>query len=771
MLCVAGTEAVQAQSDDYAYTNTYTDVWAIPTPSLYGGVGLIEMRNARFMPDGYLWVESTIKSPDDRFDINFQPTPWLETTFRYTVNYALAPQGQRALYDRSFDIKLRLAEETVYTPQVALGVQDFIGTGVYSAEYLVASKRFGPVDATLGLGWGRLASRPAFENPFCAIYASFCVRSGDQTGTGGSPLAGSYFRGPKVGLFGGIEYKTPIPNLTFKLEYSSDDYSQESTYVKPGISRKDQVFINYAPIPVNVGLNYRLWSNVDVGFAYMYGRVPELNIDIFANPAEPAWNARLDAQPAIVPRPETSAEPVHPAPQISLPNKDLDETLTAHFVDLTQLPQIDGRPPDPAMAAAQAPAAKTELAAAGEKPISATDAIAKMQAAIEDQGLKVDTIGIRKDVVRVEIENSQYLRDSEAISRTIRVLSESAPQDINAFEITTAFAHVPLTTVTVPRSQVDALGAQTGTPAELWASTMFSDARPSTRYGEVQGFPRLTWSLFPSVQQDLFDPNNPIYIGVGIAGSSHLELIPGLTLDGTATYGLWNDFGSITRPSNSLLPHVRSDIVSYLQHGFTGIDNLSMSYYAKLGPELYARATVGYLEQMFGGYGGEVLYRPFGQRWALGADVYEAYQRNVDDLFGFGQYNYHILTGHASLYVETPWHGITAVVRVGRYLAGDYGGTFELYRRFDTGIQIGAWFTLTNVPFSKFGEGSFDKGIKIVIPTEWILPFGSTSSYELDLRPTQRDGGQALDNDAQLYDLTQTSSYGDMERQWPRVFQ
>jgi Exopolysaccharide biosynthesis protein YbjH len=78
---------------------------------------------------------------------------------------------------------------------------------------------------------------------------------------------------------------------------------------------------------------------------------------------------------------------------------------------------------------------------------------------------------------------------------------------------------------------------------------------------------------------------------------------------------------------------------------------------------------------------------------------------------------------------------------------------------------------LTNVPFSKFGEGSFDKGIRIVIPLEWALPIGSTTTYEMDLRPIQRDGGQPLENDAILYDMTQSSNEGDLQRQWSDVLQ
>ena len=83
-----------------AQTDPYTITGDIPTPSLYGGVGLLDTRISRFMPDGYLWMDVALKSPDDRIDLNFQALPWLETTFRYTINYALPPVGQRALYDR-----------------------------------------------------------------------------------------------------------------------------------------------------------------------------------------------------------------------------------------------------------------------------------------------------------------------------------------------------------------------------------------------------------------------------------------------------------------------------------------------------------------------------------------------------------------------------------------------------------------------------------------------------------------------------------------------
>jgi hypothetical protein len=872
LLLAAAAAAIFAEGRADAQTYTYVDQPFLPTASNYGGVGLLDMRNARFMPDGYLSFTGILKSPDDRIALTFEALPWLEATIRYTIDYALPPPQQRALYSREFDLKARLFQETEYTPQVAVGLQDIIGTGQYAAEYLVASKYVGPFDLTAGLGWGSLAQRDVFQNPLCSIYSSFCRRP-PFTGQGGT-LTLDYFRGKDVGLFGGIEYQTPIPKLTFKVEYSTYAYQEESR-----VQHTD-----YERIPVNVGLSYRFWSSVDVGVEFMGGRELAVKVSMALDPTKPNFPARIDEPPPFTARTEAeaiaaqteidiaSAGP-NPTPQTRAGGRQRsapianpivgsngypagnpapttqpgDEPWRVHFVDLTApAPAPDVRPPDPAMSSAASAdqnigrllhdaglhvtdnwidgrtlvvqidnrpnldagsicealsgqersiAGVREIAFVGSDwnpikfcdntgprvqpqavsasidsfiTVSKPDLIRKMRAAIAAQKLIVEGIAINGTVLDVEIENERYLRDAEAIGRTVRALSAVAPASITAFRITTSIDQIPLTTVTISRTEIDALGNSTATPAEVWSSSVLADASPSVDYGNGQRFPRFDWSIFPSLQKELFDPNNPVYIGIGISGSTHTELLPGLTLDAEATYSIWNNFGSITRTSNSVLPHVRSDAALYLKYGASGIDDVTLSYYSKLAPDVYTRVSAGYIETMFGGGGGEVLYRPFGSRWAVGVDMWQVWQRNYNDLFGFQHYN--TATGHVSLYWETPWYNITTVLRGGRYLAGDYGGTFEVYRRFDTGILVGGWFTLTNVPFSKFGEGSFDKGIRIVIPLEWVLPFGTTTKENLDLRPVERDGGQRLVNDTTLFDMTQSSSEGDLQQQWPSVF-
>ena len=127
----------------------------VPTLSQYGGAGLLDTRTARFLPDGTFSLGGLIKIPDDRVSATFQALPWLETTFRWAHDYGIETiQGQGS--DRSFDVKIRLWEESNDLPEFAVGLQDFIGSGIYSGEYIVGSKAWG--DLIFRSAWGGDAS-------------------------------------------------------------------------------------------------------------------------------------------------------------------------------------------------------------------------------------------------------------------------------------------------------------------------------------------------------------------------------------------------------------------------------------------------------------------------------------------------------------------------------------------------------------------------------------------------------------------------------------
>lgn len=733
----------------------------VPSPSNYGGAGLLDTRTARFFPDGYLALTASLTSPDDRYAITAQALPWVEFTFRYSINQAIA--SNPVLHDRSFDMKFRLAHESEDLPEIAFGFQDFIGTGVYSGEYLVGSKRFGPLDFTLGFGWGRLGSRGTFKNPFGLISRNFYTRGGESSGTGGTLAFNAYFHGPEVGVFGGIEYDTPIDKLKFKIEYSSDAYTEEK--LEHG---KDYSF------PVNAGFSYRPFSWLDIGVSIMHGHYAGVRLSALTDLTAENWLTRIDQAPRFRARPAQAAGTIlQPDPPAASAGQSSAGTK---FVDLTQTrPETASSPQDLGFPALP-PVPPVMIPGAMNPPVSETvvdglmdEVRQRIKTGIEGQKLLLRGLSAEGNRLIILIENPRYRRDPEAVARTARVLSATAPPDMEVFEITLLAAGQPETTVKLQRKEIDHLARREGSPAELFqtAEVLPGQFTP-LEHLQPDLFPALSTAVYPVLQQSLFDPDAPFLVRIAAGAAAGLQVTRGWTIDGSVTATIWDNYNQIRRVSNSALPHVRSDVAEYLRKGRYGIDNLSTSYFWKLTPEIYGRFTGGLLEPMFAGFGGEVLYRPYAARWAIGLDLWAVRQRGFDELVDLRHYQ--AITGHITAYYELPWHDVGVAVSAGQYLAGDKGVTFQFWRSFSTGVRIGAWFTLTNVPAQKFGEGSFDKGIVIVIPLEWVAPFSSRSSYDVALRPIQRDGGQRLAGDAILFDITDGSSYGSFTQNWNSIF-
>ena len=262
----------------------------------------------------------------------------------------------------------------------------------------------------------------------------------------------------------------------------------------------------------------------------------------------------------------------------------------------------------------------------------------------------------------------------------------------------------------------------------------------------------------------LFDPTSPVRADLQLRLTGAVEVAPGLSATGQVAQRLIGNIGDTTLQSDSVLPHVRSDAALYAGTESPFISRLTGDWLTKFSPDLYGRVSIGLFEQMFGGVGAEILWKPERSRWGLGAEINWVRQRDYDMLLSFQDYD--VVTGHASLYWDTGWHGLEAQVDAGRYLAGDWGATFSLSRRFANGWEVGGFFTLTDVPFEEFGEGSFDKGIRLTIPLDWALPFDTKVRYGTVLRPLTRDGGQRLRVSNRLYGLVDEADRENLRQDW-----
>ena len=674
--------------------------------SAFGTPGLIDMPTAQSADDAELAATFSHFSGGTRATLSFQIAPRLSGSFRYsTIDNWVISTGE-ATFDRSFDLRFRMIDEGRIRPAIAVGLQDFIGTGIYSGEYVVATKHLSPSFAvTGGIGWGRLGSYNGFSNPLGALADGFKTRPSGTTGKGGQLESGKFFRGDAA-FFGGVSWDVN-ERLTVKAEYSSDAYINETAKGRDLFQRRS---------PLNFGLDYKLNNTVHLQAYALHGDQVGFAATVLTNPRKPAFNGGTGPTPL----------PVQVRTKESV--KSLGWT--------------------------------TDLGRAGR----ARGQTAQLLAA---DGMELEAIRLGSTSATIHIRNTRYLARAEAIGRTARILTRTLPASIEQITIVPMENGIPLSAVTINRSDIEELEFA---PDGSWSS--FARANISDAAGSLEGatyaadvYPRFRWSLSPYVAGSYFDPDSPVRLDLGAAVEASYDIAPGLTLSGRVRQRLVGNRDESKRDDPSELPRVRSDANIY-DKADTAVTDLTLGYYFRPEQNVYARVTAGYLESMYAGISAEALWKPVDSRLGFGVELNHVWQRDFE---GLGLQDYDITTGHASVYYDFG-SGYHAQLDAGRYLAGDWGATLSVDRTFTNGWKVGAYATLTDVPFDDFGEGSFDKGIRITIPLDHFVGRPTGRTRTTTIQPILRDGGARVKVKGRLYESVKSYHEPDLRDSWGRFW-
>ncbi|WP_293617825.1 YjbH domain-containing protein [Salinisphaera sp.] len=673
-----------------------------PFQANYGGTGLLETPNARMAPVGEFAFTYSNADPYSNFAFSFQPFSWLQGGFRYTSisERDFGAGSDRDYLDKGVDVKLKLLGESRLIPQVALGFRDFGGTGLFGSEFLVANKRWYDFDVSFGIAWGYLGARGDIKNPLTYIDDGFEGRDRDRSAGGGDFNFKSLFTG-RSAFFGGIEYHTPFEPLTLQVEYEGNDYSREPL----GLDIEQD-------LPVNFGARLRVNDNLALTGAFERG-----NTAMFG------------------------------------------ATLSLGLAKLYQ-PKSDP-PPAPITAA----------------PEQTTDDWQKTAQALgENAGIQVRRIKTRGDTVIIEGAQSRYRDLAQGELRANRILNSVSASNISSFQYRYANRGFYLRRDNLARDPMPDAAPFFTEPGSVFAS---DDYRYDVKVVDVssneiadqatlektvyeQNPDRFSWNIRPALVQNFGGPDGYLF-QVLVQASAELRTDNNGWFSGTLGYSVFDNFDDFTYVADSDLPRVRTFVNRYTDETDLGVFNLQYTRTARLSDNWFGMGYAGLLEQMFGGVGGEVLYRPFNSRAAFGLDLNYVRQRSFDTQFDFRDYD--AVTGHATAYVDTGFKDILVRASVGQYLAEDYGGTLDISREFDSGVRLGAYATYTDASYNdNFGEGGFDKGIYITIPLDTFFTRSTRNTLPLTWSPLTRDGGAFLNRRYSLYGLTNDRDVDDYWR-------
>lgn len=648
------------------------------TPSLLGPLGLNTVLSARMEESGTLRLGVSTLDPYVHGYLSFQPADSLNITLRQTAFVSGLNDDTDRLYP-GVDLKLRLMEETKYTPAVAVGLISALGHKRMAGEYVAASKRWNAFDFTAGLGWGRYGSAATFGNPLSALGDHFdAPRALDGDMPSGPE---DWFTGPDIGLFGGVEYFTPIDGLSLKLDWGADRFIAEKTS-----------FDFDAPAPWSAGVNYTPVNGIDLGLGIIGGDKILASLNLRSLVEKWPGRNRREKTPLALRTIGETPDKAAPVSMRATLNADPDEPL-------------------PRQIGAAARYLATQTGAETEEFLIATD---------------ID--GFR--------------------GPTLRLMRRDLEQAVK----------------------------HQGSPQEIWRSAVVTPSLPASTApeGEDQTLSALPWPRFRlnlDTQASLSEEDSGILyrtsaiLEAGERFFRHALIGVGLRFNGPDNLDQLEDIRA-----GSSFP-VRGDVAKFAGKTVT-LDRLYGAWTkSSRDGQWHGLLVAGYLEEMYGGVGGEILYRPFGKTYAFGAELWDAVKRDPDSAFSGTFSGDQVLTGYLKAWYEIPQTDLTVGLKAGRYLAGDIGATLSLTKYAENGARIEAFATATNQsdadPFG--GTAHLYSGLRLTLPlgNAPALPRGSQMRFAA--APLGRNAGQSIDSPLPLYDITEPLSYRHIARHWAKV--
>lgn len=405
--------------------------------------------------------------------------------------------------------------------------------------------------------------------------------------------------------------------------------------------------------------------------------------------------------------------------------------------------------------------------------------------ALAQQDFKNIRVELDGGILKLSLTNNRISNLGRAVGRAGRTALAFAPAGTRGLSITYTRNEQPVATYefidlyalsyylggTIDRTAfLQTVRVRQGTPADIMDSSeqasMLAGMQEAVRIGvdvghdgnavQLRSEDRESNRLRIAPKLGLFfnDPSGALRYEIAAAANYDYRLGRGLYLNSAVTAKIFEDVSGVTQASNSLLPHVRTDIAEYKRGSRVKLNKLMVNQFAMPAEHWYGRLSGGLYEEMFRGAGGQLLYAPPDTGWAADLTVDALQQRGYKGWLDSSDYR--TVTALGALHYRLP-SDITVTARAGRFLAKDVGVRVEFKRRFLSGMEVGAWYTKTNgkdttnpgTPANPYN----DKGVYLTISLSSMLLSDTQAAASIAISPWTRDVGQMVASPGDLYDM------------------
>ncbi len=394
----------------------------------------------------------------------------------------------------------------------------------------------------------------------------------------------------------------------------------------------------------------------------------------------------------------------------------------------------------------------------------------------QSDGAQLYNITESGNKIFANLELSPKAPAPQQIGRAARHISMHSAQNIEEINIRPSHENLYGANIKLMRPDVEkAVDNKNGSPQELWKNADFvvsdSENKPSHSFLSTKWISgKKSFSIDLENQLSLSEEDSGILYRSSAIINAKSSTFLGILIGNSIRININDNLDKIEKLRPPAQNPVRSDIYNFTQKRI-GVENSYIAYNHSFSPQLHANITAGYLEEFYAGYGGELLYRPFGSRIALGANIWNVVRRNPYTPLNLGLEGNAIISGHVNGWYDLSHQNMVLSAKAGRFLGGDTGISLGLEKIFKNGAKLNANTTLSNYsePDLFGGTTSAYHNISLSLPLGSIKYIPEGSKIITKIAPFGRDIGQILNPPSRLFDATENMTLDHMANHWIEV--
>ncbi|NCT40503.1 MAG: YjbH domain-containing protein [Alphaproteobacteria bacterium] len=232
---------------------------------------------------------------------------------------------------------------------------------------------------------------------------------------------------------------------------------------------------------------------------------------------------------------------------------------------------------------------------------------------------------------------------------------------------------------------------------------------------------------------------------------------------------LSDNIGKLKRTRARRATPIKSDVYDFADR-FFAIDTAYIALPHTIMPNLHSNLTMGYLDENFAGLGGEILYRPFDKRYAIGAESWLVKKRDPYTVANLGTRDTSLFSGSLNGWYDIPKADVVFGIKAGRLLAQDVGATATLTKNFKSGATLEAYTSISNQADADLFGGTThtDHGLRLNIPLGGYK-YLKNANIRVTAAPFGKDIAQSVDNPLPLYKATNQFSLSHLAKHWDEL--